>query len=100
MTVSFAVIVSALGVLVAISTFLATVIFRSGQISGQLAIRVEALETWRVSIRHDMHEISDKLEETTAALRELSTLIEERTDRRGSKPIGCPLPEEGERRRK
>ncbi len=51
---------------------------------GHQSARVEALERWRVDIRNDMHEISDKLTEMTEAMQRLSTLISERTERRGS----------------
>ena len=40
---------------------------------GHQSARVEALERWRVDIRNDMHEISDKLSEMTEAMQRLST---------------------------
>ena len=49
---------------------------------GQIAARVESLEKWRADLRHDMHEISEKMGEITEELRRLHTLVEERTERR------------------
>ncbi len=49
---------------------------------GHQSARVEAIERWRVNMRDDMHEISDKISEMTAAMEKLSTLINERTERR------------------
>jgi len=67
-----------IGILLTFAIFMANVIYRTGHLSA----RVEELERWRIDIRKDMHEISDKLEDVTTALRHLTTLIEERTDRR------------------
>ena len=67
-----------IGTLLTFAIFMANVIYRTGHLSA----RVEELERWRIDIRKDMHEISDKLEDVTTALRHLTTLIEERTDRR------------------
>ena len=65
------------GALVTLGVFLITVIFRVGHVSA----RVEELERWRISIRADMHEISDKLELVFVELKRLTTLMEERTAR-------------------
>ncbi len=70
--------IAGIGLLITFSTFLATVIYRSGHLSA----RVEELERWRGNLRLDMHEISEKLEGLTAAVHGLQTLIEERTERR------------------
>jgi hypothetical protein len=67
-----------LGVLLTLAIFLANVIFRTGHLSA----RVEELEKWRINMRQDMHEISDNLIEVKSSLKELKTLIEERTERR------------------
>jgi len=69
---------AALGVLLSFSVFLATVIFRMGQLHS----RVEALEKWRWTMRDDMHEISDILTHMKTELERLATLLEERTERR------------------
>lgn len=69
---------AALGALLSFSVFLATVIFRMGH----LAARVDALEKWRWTMREDMHEISDILTNMKTELERLTTLIEERTERR------------------
>ena len=69
---------SAIAVLITFSTLLSSALFRVGHLSA----RVEALEQWRGSLRNDMHEISDKITGMLTELRELRTLIEERTERR------------------
>jgi hypothetical protein len=66
-----------IGAMVTLALFLGGVIFRMGHQSA----RIEALETWRGSIRQDMHEISSKLESVGVDLRHLTTLIEERTSK-------------------
>jgi hypothetical protein len=66
------------GSLVTIAIFTGTIIFRMGH----QAARIEELERWRLSIRQDMHEISDALESVRIELRRLGTVIEERTERR------------------
>ena len=70
--------IAGVGLLIAFSTFLASVIYRSGHISA----RVEELEKWRSGMRADMHEISDKMGQVAIELRELYTLFQERTSRR------------------
>lgn len=50
--------------------------------AGHLAARVEELERWRGTIRSDMHEISEQLEQLGRKVETLSTLIRERTERR------------------
>jgi len=69
---------AAIGVILTFSIFLANVIYRVGHLSA----RVEEIERWRTTIREDMHEISDILTNMTAELKKLTTLIEERTERR------------------
>lgn len=71
-------IVAVLGLILTFSTSIVIISFRIGHISA----RVEGLEAWRVTIRADMHEISDQLEKVGIELQKLSTLIMERTDRR------------------
>jgi len=66
------------GILLTFSIFLANVIYKAGNLSA----RVDELERWRVDIRKDMHEISEQLEKAGNTLKYLTTLIEERTDRR------------------
>jgi len=66
------------GILLTLAIFVSHVIFKLGHHSA----RLEELEKWRASIRDDMHEISDKLEEVNRSMEKLATLIEERTERR------------------
>jgi hypothetical protein len=66
------------GAFIPVFIFTLTNTFRAGHI----VARIEELEKWRSSIRVDMHEISDKIESMTAAMEKLTTLIEERTERR------------------
>ena len=80
---------AALGVILSFSIFLATVVFHTGRSTGKLESRMDELERWRGTIRQDMHEISDRIEalgnkttELTGAIHGLTTLINERTDRR------------------
>ncbi len=70
--------VAELSLVITFSIFLSNVIFKTGHI----AARVEELEKWRGSIRDDMHEISDKIATVNESLKELKTVIEERTERR------------------
>lgn len=76
------------GMLLTLAIFLAHVIFKSGH----TVARVESLEQWRINVRQDFHEVSEKLEELNGAVRHLATVIEERTDRRSAprdhKPSG------------
>ena len=69
---------AAIAILLTVSIFLANVIYRTGHVSA----RVEELERWRIDIRKDLHEVSDKLEEMNRTLKELAVLIQERTERR------------------
>lgn len=71
-------IYTAIGILLTLSIFLAQIIFKTGHISA----RVEEIERWRINIRTDMHEISEEIKTMSSKLKELSTLIEERTERR------------------
>jgi hypothetical protein len=73
-----AVWVAIFSILVTFSIFLANVIYRTGHLSA----RVEALEVWRANVRNDMHEISDKLEVIVTDISKLTTLVDERTNRR------------------
>lgn len=50
--------------------------------AGDIAARVTELERWRTTIRTDMREISDALDEMGRKFENLNTLILERTDRR------------------
>lgn len=50
--------------------------------AGRISARVDALESWQHRVRGDMHEISDKLEGLVTVIEKLTTLIEERTERR------------------
>ena len=70
--------ITGIGVLIVFSTFLASVIYRSGHLSA----RVEELEKWRQSMRADMHEISEKMTLVATEVQGLHTLISERTDPR------------------
>ncbi len=55
--------------------------------------RVTALETWRTTMRDDMHEISDKWGQVIEQMATLTTLVRERTDRRYTdRPEGRQLP--------
>ncbi len=71
-------VIAILSLVITFSIFLSHVIFKTGHISA----RVEELEKWRGSIRDDMHEISDKIDVMNQSLKGLSTLIEERTEKR------------------
>lgn len=72
--------IAGVSVLVVFSTFLSSVIYRSGHISA----RVEELEKWRLNMRVDMHEISTQMTEVVTEIKGLHTLIEERTSPRWS----------------
>ena len=69
---------TAIGAILTFSIFLSNVIYKTGHLSA----RVEELERWRIDIRKDLHEVSDKLEEMNRTLKELAVLIQERTERR------------------
>lgn len=69
---------TAIGVLLTFAIFLANVIYKTGHLSA----RVEELERWRLDVRKDLHEVSDKIGEMNESLLRLATLIEERTERR------------------
>lgn len=71
-------VLAILSVVLTFSIFLATVIFHTGK----LTARVEQLEAWRGSIRQDMHEISETLGTISQEIKTLTTLIDERTERR------------------
>ncbi len=47
-----------------------------------MAARVDELERWRTGIRIDMHEISEELKGINIELKEIHTLIAERTGKR------------------
>ena len=53
--------------------------------TGHLVARIEALERWRMTMRDDMHEVSDEITKTCRLVDTLHTLICERTERRRSK---------------
>ena len=72
------IVIPALGLILTFSTSIVIIAFRIGHISA----RIEELEKWRISIRVDMHEISDQIQKVNNTLSELSTLIKERTERR------------------
>jgi len=67
-----------LGLILTFALFISQVIFKLGHHSA----RLEELEKWRGAIREDMHEISDQIKALTQSHEKLSTLIEERTERR------------------
>ena len=69
---------TAIGVLLTFTIFLSNVIYRTGHLSA----RVEELERWRVDVRKDLHEVSDNMSELKNAVERLTTVIEERTERR------------------
>lgn len=50
--------------------------------AGKAAARLDALESWRNSVRTDMHEISDKISNIETGITSIKTIIEERTERR------------------
>jgi len=50
--------------------------------SGKAAARLDSLEQWRVNMRTDMHEISDKITNIENGIGTIKTIIEERTERR------------------
>jgi hypothetical protein len=68
----------ALAVIVTMFIALVQVVFKTGHLSA----RVEALEQWRGLVRGDMHEVSESLQTLTSEVKQLRTIIEERTDRR------------------
>lgn len=56
--------------------------------------RVEAVEEWRKTVRGDMHEVSEELRSLAGEVKQLRTIIEERTDRRDNSPgrrLGDPI---------
>lgn len=71
-------VIASVSLILTFAIFLMQVIFKTGQMSA----RIEALEGWRTNVRGDLHEISEKLEAVVSELRSLSTLVDERTDRR------------------
>lgn len=70
-----------LGSTITLGIFVAGVIYKMGH----HAARLESLESWRANVRLDMHEISDKLDLLSNQMVNLTTLVEERTDRRVNK---------------
>lgn len=66
------------GVEVSIAIFAVGVIFWLGYHKA----KIDSLEKWRDNIRTDMHEISDLIQGLSQKIAELTTLIEERTNRR------------------
>lgn len=100
-TIWAAIISGLIALLIAFSTLLATVIYRTGFLTGQLSTRVDSLEVWRGNVRSDLHEVSDKLEAAAVKMEGIATqlravhqLIDERTERRiGERavPDECPL---------
>jgi uncharacterized membrane protein YfbV (UPF0208 family) len=77
-------LIAVLGSLVTLSIFVAGVIYKMGH----HAARLESLENWRNNVRNDMHEISEKLELVSNQITNLTTLVEERTERRVIKREG------------
>lgn len=67
-----------LAIVVTVALFFAGVIYGMGKHSS----RLESLEVWRANIRLDMHEISDKLDLVMIKVDRVTTLVEERTERR------------------
>ncbi len=67
-----------LGTIVSIVSLTIGVVFRLGRSDA----RLEALEDWRRSIRDDMHEISEQMQALGKAMTALTTIMEERTERR------------------
>lgn len=83
--------IAGIAVLITFSTFLATVLYKTGNLSGRLEHRVEALEEWRGTMRSDMHEISEQMRDLVVEVKALHTLIQERTERRvRPRPLGAP----------
>lgn len=78
MTLPIQLVIGLIGAVVTLGIFVLTISFKMGHHSA----RIESLEKWRDNIRIDMHEISDKLENISKQMTTLTTLIEERTDRR------------------
>jgi len=75
---TFRIIAGLFGAVVTIGIFAVTNAFRMGHHSA----RIESLESWRISVRFDMHEISKELEMISNQITNLTTLIQERTERR------------------
>jgi len=75
-----AAVIGILSLVITFAIFVLNVTFKLGH----HAARLEALEKWRDGIRDDMHEISDKMEAMLINFQTLTTLIEERTERRTS----------------
>jgi hypothetical protein len=99
-TIWAAVISGVIALLIAFSTLLGTVIYRTGYTVGQLSTRVDSLETWRVNVRGDFHEVSGQLQgvivqmaEMVIELRAVHKLIDDRTVWRTGRPADCPLEE-------
>jgi peptidoglycan hydrolase CwlO-like protein len=72
------VMIAVIALLLTVGIQLATVTFKSGRNDA----RLEELERWRQDMRKDMHEISDQLSQISRQLFSVSTLIDERTERR------------------
>jgi peptidoglycan hydrolase CwlO-like protein len=72
------VLLALIGSLLTLTIFLLGTAFKLGHV----AARVEELEKWRTGIRADMHEISDKIDKLGNQITSLTTMLEERTERR------------------
>lgn len=70
--------IALIGLLVTVFIALGTIFYRLGH----QAARVEELEKWRVNMRTDMHEISEKIEGMVTSVKNLFVLVDERTERR------------------
>lgn len=71
-------LIGLVGSVVTLGLFLIGVTFRMGH----HAARIEQLEQWRASIRIDMHEISDQIQDIGRKLATITAMLEERTERR------------------
>lgn len=83
MQVSGSTLVALVGILVTLAVILARIVF----LVGRHDARIEQLEEWRKLVRGDMHEVSESLQMLTGEVKQLRTLIEERTDRRMAERI-------------
>jgi len=82
---TWSIILGLLGSVITLGLFVLNATFKLGH----HAARIEALEDWRKTIRSDMHEISEAIQEMSRQMATLTALIEERTERRAGKREGA-----------
>ena len=83
--------VGIVSITVTILIILITALINLAYRMGHMGARVETLEEWKLRVRDDMHEISNKLESLAIELKAIHTLINERTEKRFISPRSLPL---------